>query len=89
VKAIGVDEIQWKFGQTYLTLVYQIDVGVRRLIWVGEHRTLQTINAFFTWFGADRVAGLRADLRAGSSIPAGWQSHPAYSILGIKWRTAR
>jgi transposase len=59
VEAIGVDEIQWKFGQTYLTLVYQIDVGVRRLIWVGEHRTLQTINAFFTWFGDDRVAQLR------------------------------
>ena len=51
VEAIGIDEIQWKFGQTYLTLVYQIDVDVRRLIWIGEHRTLQTIHAFFTWFG--------------------------------------
>lgn len=34
IEAIGIDEIQWKFGQTYLTLVYQIDVQVRRLIWM-------------------------------------------------------
>ena len=27
IEAIGIDEIQWKFGQAYLTLVYQIDVG--------------------------------------------------------------
>jgi transposase len=59
IEAIGIDEIQWKFGQTYLTLVYQIDVNVRRLIWVGEHRTKQTLHAFFDWLGVDRVAGLR------------------------------
>ena len=59
IEAIGIDEIQWKFGQTYLTLVYQIDVGIRRLIWIGEHRTLGTINAFFEWFGAERMAHLR------------------------------
>ena len=59
IEAIGIDEIQWKFGQAYLTLVYQIDVGIRRLIWIGEHRTLGTINAFFEWFGAERMAHLR------------------------------
>ncbi len=59
IEAIGIDEIQWKFGQTYLTLVYQIDVNVRRLIWVGEERTRQTLHAFFDWFGADRIAALR------------------------------
>ena len=59
IEAIGIDEIQWKFGQTYLTLVYQIDVGICRLIWIGEHRTLGTINAFFEWFGAERMAHLR------------------------------
>jgi transposase len=59
IEAIGVDEIQWKYGQTYLTLVYQIDVNVRRLIWVGEHRTRETLHAFFDWLGVDRVAGLR------------------------------
>lgn len=59
IEAIGVDEIQWKYGQSYLTLVYQIDVNVRRLIWVGEERTRATLHAFFDWLGADRTAGLR------------------------------
>jgi len=59
IEAIGIDEIQWKYGQTYLTLVYQIDVDVRRLIWVGEERTRQTLHAFFDWLGADRIAALR------------------------------
>jgi len=59
IEAIGIDEIQWKYGQTYLTLVYQIDVNVRRLIWVGEHRTRETLHAFFDWLGVDRIAGLR------------------------------
>jgi transposase len=52
-------EIQWKFGQTYLTLVYQIDVHVRRLIWVGEERTKATLNRCFDWLGSDRIAELR------------------------------
>jgi len=59
IEAIGIDEIQWKFGQTYLTLVYQIDVHVRRLIWVGEKRTEKTLTAFFDWLGVDRISGLR------------------------------
>lgn len=32
IKAIGVDEIQWRRGHKYLTLVYQIDQGVKRLL---------------------------------------------------------
>lgn len=59
IEALGIDEIQWKYGQTYLTLVYQIDVHVRRLIWVGEKRTKETLNGFFNWLGAERIAELR------------------------------
>jgi transposase len=59
IEAVGIDEIQWKFGQTYLTLVYQIDVHVRRLIWVGEERTKDTLTRFFDWLGDDRIKGLR------------------------------
>lgn len=39
VEAMGVDEIQWRRGHHYLTLVYQIDAGCRRLLWVGRERT--------------------------------------------------
>lgn len=59
IEAVGIDEIQWKYGQTYLTLVYQIDVQVRRLIWVGEERTRQTLHGFFDWLGEDRIRALR------------------------------
>ena len=59
VKAIGVDEIHWHRGQQYLTLVYQIDGACKRLLWVGEHRTIRTLLKFFREFGKQRSAQLK------------------------------
>jgi transposase len=42
IRAIGVDEIQYAKGHKYLTLVYQIDQGITRLLWVGKERTLES-----------------------------------------------
>jgi transposase len=39
VTAVGVDEIAWHHGQTYLTLVYDISGETRRLLAVAEERT--------------------------------------------------
>jgi len=36
IRAIGVDEIQYAKGHKYLTLVYQIDLGRTRLLWIGK-----------------------------------------------------
>ena len=36
IDAIGVDEIQYAKGHKYLTLVYQIDLGVTRLLWTAR-----------------------------------------------------
>lgn len=59
VQAIGIDEIAvWK-GHKYLTVVYQIDAGVRRLLWVGRDRTEQTLESFFTTFGTTRAKALK------------------------------
>lgn len=59
VAAIGIDEIAvWK-GHKYLTIVYQIDQGLRRMLWVGRDRTEQTLTDFFTMFGTARAAKLR------------------------------
>ena len=59
VAAIGVDEIAvWK-GHKYLTVVYQIDQGVRRLLWVGRERTEESLRGFFTSFGEARAKALR------------------------------
>ena len=47
IEAIGVDEIQWQRGHHYLTLVYQIEDGMKRLLWVAEERTEQSLRSFF------------------------------------------
>ena len=58
IRAIGIDEIQWQRGHRYLTLVYQIDAGCRRLLWVGRDRRVKTLLRFFRWFGKERSAAL-------------------------------
>jgi transposase len=59
VQAIGVDEIAWKKGHKYLTLVYQIDSHCKRLLWIGEARKTKTLLRFFRWFGAQRSQELK------------------------------
>lgn len=59
ITRIGVDEVLWHRGYKFLTVVYQIDNGCRRLLWVGQDRTLKTMLRFFRWFGRDRSAALR------------------------------
>jgi transposase len=51
ISAIGVDEIQYAKGHKYLTLVYQIDQGFTRLLWVGKERTIESFQGFFTVIG--------------------------------------
>src|SRR5436189_536105 len=53
IDAIGVDEIQYAKGHKYLTLVYQIDLGITRLLWVGKERTVESFRGFFTVIGDD------------------------------------
>ncbi|MFZ1030816.1 MAG: ISL3 family transposase, partial [Candidatus Acidiferrales bacterium] len=54
--AIDVDEIQYDKGHKYLTLVYQIDLEVTRLLWVGKERTIQSFQGFFTLIGEEIAA---------------------------------
>ncbi|HEY3835443.1 MAG TPA: transposase [Bryobacteraceae bacterium] len=51
IDAIGVDEIQYAKGHKYLTLVYQIDLDVTGLLWVGGERTIESFRGFFTVIG--------------------------------------
>lgn len=53
VTAIGVDEIAWRKGHKYLTLVYQIDSDNTRLLWIGKDRTIKTFLRFFQFFGKE------------------------------------
>lgn len=54
ITAIGVDEIAWQRGHKYLTLVYQINEGCKRLLWIGESRKAKTLLRFFRWLGKKR-----------------------------------
>ena len=59
IEAVGIDEIQWQHGHHYLTLVYQIDPGQTRLLWIGQQRRVKILLRFFRWFGAERTQALR------------------------------
>ena len=59
VESIGVDEIAWKKGHKYLTVVYQIDQHCTRLLWVGKDRTVKTLLRFFRFFGKDHTSQLK------------------------------
>ncbi len=62
VASIGVDEIHWGKGKrssNFLTVIYQIDAGARRLLWVGQKRTQATLRQGLTTLGTEVVAGLR------------------------------
>ncbi len=59
IEAIGVDEVQWQKGHKYLTLVYQIDGGSKRLLWIGKDRTTKTFLRFFRMLGEERSRRLK------------------------------
>lgn len=56
IRSIGVDEIQYSKGHKYLTLVYQIDEGLIRLLWVGKDRTVEAFEGFFSLLGKELTA---------------------------------
>jgi len=55
VRSIGVDELAWKKGHKYLTLVYQLDHGHRRLLHVARERTAKSFHSFFDMLGEERA----------------------------------
>lgn len=54
IRSIGVDELSWRKGHKYLTVVYQIDHGCRRLLHVAQDRTAKSFHAFFDMLGTER-----------------------------------
>ncbi len=56
--SIGIDEIQWRKGHKYLTLVYQIQEGCKRLLYVAAERTEESLRGFFDMLGTAGAAAL-------------------------------
>jgi transposase len=62
VESIGVDEIHWGHGlraDNFLTVIYQIDAGSRRLLWVGRRRTQATLRRGLKALGTGFAERLR------------------------------
>ena len=55
---IGIDEISRKKGHVYHTQVY--DLIEKKLLWSGEDRTAETLDAFFEYLGKDRCEHIEA-----------------------------
>jgi len=54
---IGVDELSFRKGQRYITVVVDHDTG--RLVWAREGRDKKTVLAFFDELGEERAARIR------------------------------
>ena len=63
---IGVDEISYKRGRKFLTIVADHDSG--NVVWVGKQRSKAAFEEFFTALGPDRAADIEAISLDGSSV---------------------
>jgi len=59
ITAIGVDEVTYSKGHCYMTLVYQIDSGCKRLLGVIRDRDTQSLTSFFESFGVERCEKIK------------------------------
>ena len=82
VTALGVDEIQYRKGHHFLTLVYQIDTHRRRLLWLGEKRTKKTMDGGFTELEQEHQ---RQQEAAGVEEPASFLDQIAFICTDI-WK---
>lgn len=69
LRRIGIDEISYKRGYRYLTIVVDHDSG--RLVWAAPGRDEATLNTFFDALGPERAARITHV----SADMAGWISH--------------
>lgn len=56
LRRIGIDEVSYRRGHRYLTVIVDHDTG--RLVWAGEGKSAATIAAFFQALGPERAAQL-------------------------------
>jgi transposase len=56
LRRAGIDELSYRVGQRYITVVVDHDTG--RLVWAREGRDKETVSRFFAELGAERKARL-------------------------------
>ena len=71
---IGVDEISYRRGHKYLTVVVDHDTG--KVVWVGQGRSAATLQQFYDHLGTDRSDALEAvTLDASAAYISATESH--------------
>jgi len=76
VVALGIDEVAWKKGQTYLTLVYDITGQAKRLLAVAEHRIEASLEECLSSLGTnvcDQVQSVCSDM---------WKAY--LNVIGVR-----
>jgi transposase len=66
LRRIGVDEISYRRGRRFLTVVADHDTG--RVVWIGKQRTKEAFEEFFAALGPHRAAQLEAVSMDASSV---------------------
>ena len=59
IRAIGIDEVCVRVGRVFWTLIYQIDEGLVRLLWIGPDRTERTLIEGLDSLGEAFCEGIR------------------------------
>ena len=57
LKAISIDELSYRKGHRYVTLVTDLESG--RVVWSGEGRSKETLAKFFAWAGPEVCARIQ------------------------------
>lgn len=77
---IGVDEISYRRGRRYVTVVSDHDT--RRVVWVGEGRRRDTLEEFYRELGETRCAALEAvTMDCGAAYIAATQAHAPNAVI--------
>jgi transposase len=64
LKRIGIDEISYRKGHRYITVVVNHDTG--ELVWAADGRSTKTLAAFFDLLGEERCAAIELVTRDGA-----------------------
>ena len=82
LRRIGIDEISYKRGHKYLTVVVDHDTGV--LLWAHPGRDQKTLEKFFDRLGEDRCA----EIRLVSADAAEWIKNVVGAVVGARCKNA-
>ncbi len=87
LRRIGIDEISYKRGHKYLTVVVDHDTGY--LIWAAPGRDKKTLRQFFTALGTERCEQITHVSADGADHVVAWATEALDQVRRDAWNAAR